>query len=153
MIVPVRLTLCFLAGAAWHQDGAVLSRNLLRSEGRVAGASVPALLWMMVQMSVGDPQSALRSWFTTMIPVVEMERAGGGKLAALAVKVLGLLLERAAGARAGLTLDNLVKLMDLVYPASSVRNAPSPKQTHPSWWGSAQARPVKANAAMPDAGC
>ena len=135
----IQLILQRVSKSNWHQDGAVLSRNLLRSEGRIAGSSVPALLWMIAQLGEKDSEGALRCWFSTMIPVVEFERAGGGKLAAQAVgldtsrisctlisalpnisgfarRVLQTLLGKASASGKELPLEGLVKLMNLVYP-------------------------------------
>jgi hypothetical protein len=83
----IQLILQRVGKSNWHQGGAVLSRHFLRSEGRIAGSSVPALLWMIAQLGQRDSEGALRCWFSTMIPVVEHERAGGGKLAAQAVRL------------------------------------------------------------------
>lgn len=73
-------------------------------------------------------QAALRCWFTSVLPVVEQERASGGKLALQCVSVLEHLLARRQigrddGGPSPVTLEKLIRLMELFHPMPEAGDA------------------------------
>jgi hypothetical protein len=115
---------------AFHDDGRRVARNVLRAEGRLSANATPAVLWLLAQLARAAPMSALRSWFNDVLPVVQSERANGGKLAVQCVATLKYIFDqlpspvKGDGRAPPVTLERLVTLMEQFFPAPAEPGIP-----------------------------